>query len=180
MQTSPTLIALLLPLLVAVPASANQSCDTKAYPLSAPDERFADNRDGTVTDKESGLMWMRCSLGQDWDGATCTGKPSTYSWKDAQGAAASINQQGGYARHTDWRMPHIPELAMIVERQCADPRINLTLFPTTPASFYWTASGRKNPGPNADGYLLSFGPEGAGHEPKDDLHFARLVRSEKQ
>jgi len=119
-------------------------------------------------------------LGQAWDGASCTGKPSSYTWKDAQGAATSLNQQGGYAKHADWRMPHIPELAMIVERQCNDPRINLKMFPQTPPSFYWTASGRRMPKQDADGYLLSFGPEGASHEPKDDLHFARLVRSEKQ
>jgi hypothetical protein len=142
-------------------------------------ERYTDNGDGTLTDKQSGLMWMRCALGQSWTGTTCRGSPSTYSWQSAQAAASSLNQAGGYASHADWRMPHIPELAMIVERQCANPRINLTLFPATPSSYFWTATGRRGKGMDAEGYLLSFGAEGAGHEQKDDLHYARLVRAVK-
>lgn len=171
---------LVLLLLGSTSVLANQSCDTQAYPMSTPKERFTDNGDGTLTDTQSGLMWMRCALGQTWTGSTCSGEPGTYTWKSAQGAAAAINEHGGYASHTDWRMPHIPELAMIVERQCADPRINLELFPATPATYFWTASGRKpHEGMEGDGYSLSFGPEGAGHKPKDDLHYARLVRAEK-
>lgn len=158
-------------------AATGQSCDTTSYPMSAPVERFTDNADGTVTDNQSGLMWMRCALGQSWTGTTCTGQPRTYSWHAAQGAAAALNTQGGYAYHADWRMPHIPELAMIVERQCSNPRINLAVFPATPASYFWTATGRRGAGMDAEAYLLSFGAEGAGHNPKDDLHYARLVRA---
>ena len=158
---------------------ANQSCDTHSYPMSTPTERFTDNGDGTLTDRQSGLTWMRCSLGQKWNGTSCQGEPNAYTWQSAQEAASQLNQSGGYAKHTDWRMPHIPELAMIVERQCDNPRINLTLFPNTPATYFWTATGRRGKGMDAEGYLLSFGPEGAGHMPKDDLHFARLVRSDK-
>lgn len=29
--------------------------------------------EGTVTDPETGLMWMRCSLGQIWIGRACDG-----------------------------------------------------------------------------------------------------------
>ncbi|MGA2862239.1 MAG: DUF1566 domain-containing protein [Steroidobacteraceae bacterium] len=110
-----------------------------------------------MTDTQSGMMWMRCALGQRWTGSSrCT---------------------GGYAKHADWRMPHIPELAMIVERQCANPRVNLTLFPDTPATYFWTATGRRGPGKEGEAYRLSFGPEGAGPERKDGLHYARLVRA---
>jgi hypothetical protein len=165
--------------LASAPAWAGQSCDTQSYPMSTPVGRFADNGDGTLTDRQSGLMWMRCSLGQTWTGTDCSGAPNGYSWGAAQAAASELNQKGGYAGHTDWRMPHIPELAMIVERQCADPRINLALFPATPATYFWTASGRHGKGLDGDGYLLSFGPEGAGHSSKDDVHFARLVRADK-
>lgn len=160
-------------------AWAGQTCDTRAYALSAPPERFTDNGDGTLTDKQSGLTWMRCSLGQTWAGSTCKGEPRTYSWQAAQSAASALNEQGGFAGHTDWRMPHIPELAMIVERQCANPRINLQLFPATFAAYFWTATARRGAGMEAEAYVLSFGPEGAGHQPKTALHLARLVRSGK-
>ncbi len=170
---------LFLLLLASTPVLAEQTCDTHTYPMSTPTERFTDNGDGTLTDNESGLMWMRCSLGQSWTGTSCSGSPSSYTWQAAQETARELNQHGGYATYTDWRMPHIPELAMIVERQCANPRINLVLFPATPASYFWTATGRRGKGMAAEGYLLSFGPEGAGHEQKEDLHFARLVRAGK-
>lgn len=34
---------------------------------------YIDNGDGTVTDTRTGLTWMRCALGQTWDGSTCVG-----------------------------------------------------------------------------------------------------------
>jgi hypothetical protein len=158
---------------------ASQSCDTHSYPLSTPTERFADNGDGTVTDTQSGLMWMRCAVGQSWTGTACSGAPRGLTWSSAQEAALSLNTQGGYARHADWRMPHIPELAMIVERQCDNPRVNLKLFPDTPAAWFWTATGRRGKCQDGQAYRLSFGPEGAGPERKDVLNYARLVRAAK-
>ncbi len=158
---------------------ASQTCDTHSYPMSTPTERFADNGDGTITDTQSGLMWMRCALGQTWTGSSCRGDPSALTWMSAQDAAKSLNTGGGYASHADWRMPHIPELAMIIERQCDNPRVNLKLFPDTPASWFWTATGRRGKGQDGQAYRLSFGPEGAGPEAKNDLHFARLVRNTK-
>ena len=160
----------------SVSAFAGQSCDSKAYPLSTPTERFTDNGDGTVTDTGSKMTWMRCALGQQWTGTSCTGTAQTLSWQAAQEAAKELNAKGGYAKHADWRMPHIPELAMIVERQCANPRINLGIFPGTPATYFWTATARRGPGLEAEAYRLSFGPEGASPDKKVALHLARLVR----
>jgi hypothetical protein len=112
-----------------------------------------------------------------WTGSSrCSGKPRAFTWKSAQDAASALKAAGGYANHAEWRMPHIPELAMIVERQCANPRVNLTLFPDTPATYFWTATGRRRPGKKGEAYRLSFGPDGAGPERKDGLHYARLVR----
>lgn len=161
----------------AASAAVAQTCDTASRPLSTPVERFKNNGDGTLTDTQSGMIWMRCALGQRWDGATCAGKPGDYSWQGAQEAAGKLNDKGGYARYVDWRVPHIPELAMIAERQCADPRINLTLFPATPAASFWSATPRK--GFDNDAYMLSFGAEGATPGDKSERHFVRLVRGGK-
>jgi hypothetical protein len=95
------------------PAWAEQICDTSVYPLSSPVKRFMDNGDGTLTDIEPDLTWMRCSLGQVWNGKTCTGTPATYTWKSAQEAANKLNHVGGFANHVDWRVPQIRELATI-------------------------------------------------------------------
>lgn len=156
-------------------AWAEQACDTSSYPLSAPTERFKDNGDGTLTDTQSKLAWMRCSLGQTWSGTQCSGTSSLLTWQSAQEAADKLNQEGGYGRRTNWRVPHIPELAMIAERQCANPRINIVLFPATPADYFWTATTRRGPGMEAFAYVISFGAEGAKYKNKVEKLHVRLV-----
>jgi hypothetical protein len=85
--------------------------------------------------------------------------------------------KAGYGGYSDWRVPQIPELAMIVEINCADPRINLTLFPSTPPTFFWSStSGR---GARVGAYMLSFGQEGAQADSKEKAHLVRLMRSGK-
>jgi hypothetical protein len=158
------------------PAWAGQNCDTHAYPLSIHAEQFKDNGDGTLTDNQSKLTWMRCSLGQVWSGATCTGTPSTHTWQSAQDAAVKLDQQGGYAGRKDWRVPQIPELAMIVERQCSNPRTNVALFPETPSNYFWTATAPADPG---NAYVLSFGDEGARYKSRGEALNVRLVSGGK-
>jgi hypothetical protein len=170
---------LFLLLLGSSPVWAEQTCDTQSYPMSTPVERFKDNGDGTLTDTQSKLTWMRCSLGQVWTGKTCTGKASVYTWQSAQDAASKLDHDGGYADRQDWRVPHIPELAMIAERQCTNPRINLTLFPATPAVYFWTATTRRGPGMDAFAYVISFGAEGAKYKSKEETLNVRLVSGGK-
>ncbi len=163
-------------LIGSTPALAEQTCDTHSFPLSIHVDQYMDNGDGTLTDNQSKLTWMRCSLGQVWSSATCTGTPSTLSWQSAQDAAVKLNQQGGYAGRNDWRVPQIPELAMIVERQCSNPRTNIALFPATPASYFWTATVPADPG---NAYVLSFGAEGARYKGREEALNVRLVSGGK-
>lgn len=155
---------------------AEQICDTHTYPMSVHAEQYRDNGDGTVTDNQSKLTWMRCALGQSWTGATCAGTASTHTWQSAQDAAKRLSHESGYAGHHDWRVPQIPELAMIVERQCANPRTNLALFPATPSVYFWTATVPADPG---NAYVLSFGEEGARYKGKEEALNVRLVSGGK-
>lgn len=159
-------------------ASAEQRCDDTDFPLSAPTNRFDDAGDGTVTDSSSGLMWMRCSIGQSWQDGQCVGDPTAYDWSGAQRVAEGVNKDGSYF-FSDWRVPNLPELAMIVERQCQDPRINLTVFPNTPAAAYWSATSRPGDDSGDTVYALSFGPDGVQRMQKDERHYVRLVRTAK-
>lgn len=163
-------------LLLVLPLRAEQTCDTRLYPLSAPNERYALHEDGTVTDVVSDLMWMRCSVGQTWSGETCVGTPTPMRWQEAEDAAVRVNDEGEFF-FNDWRLPTLRELAMIAERQCENPRINLSVFAATPADFYWTTSTRA--GEEGEVYALSFGPEGAGLRSKDAQGYARLVRTDQ-
>ncbi len=162
-------------IIAAAPSLAEQACDTSQYGLSAPTERFDDNGDGTVTDKESGLIWMRCSAGQEWSEGSCVGDAAIYDWASAQTVADNVNREGVFF-FNDWRVPKLGELATIVERQCNDPRINLAVFPNTPADAFWTATSR----PGSDepyAYVLDFGPAGVVREPRERSHLVRLVRT---
>lgn len=160
----------------AGPAWAEQRCDAGAYPLSAPSSRFEDHADGTVTDRGTQLMWTRCSAGQQWVAGSCSGVPQVHDWASAQAYAATVNEGGAYF-YKDWRMPQLRELATISERQCSNPRVNIEVFPQTPAEYYWTGSVR----PVADGavkaFALSFGPEGVEYQMKTAAHHVRLVRN---
>jgi len=160
----------------ATAATGAQTCDTSVYPLSTPTARFTDNGDGTVTDTQSRLMWLRCALGQTWSGKSCVGEPALLSWQESLGRTASLNSSGQYF-FSDWRLPQLPELASIAERQCQNPRINLILFPGTPPAAYWTATARPSRDVEASIYVLSFGPEGVQYDSKQEKHLVRLVRS---
>lgn len=155
---------------------AEQVCDTTKFPASAPVERFQDNGDGTVTDRTNQLMWMRCSVGQTWADGSCSGTPNLQDWASAIDYAEEVNRSGTFF-YTDWRVPKLPELASIAERGCKDPRINLIVFPTTPALPYWTSTPR--PGAVDEGvvYALDFGVDGVVPELKNQQHLVRLVRT---
>jgi hypothetical protein len=153
-----------------------QSCDISRYPLSTPTTRFADNGDGTVTDKESKLMWMRCAVGQTWAKGTCDGVPAALTWAAAFDAAQAINKRGSFF-FNDWRVPQVPELAGIAERQCKNPRINLTVFPATPPVAFWTATSRPSAAVETSAFVLGFGADGVKYASKQETHVVRLVRT---
>jgi hypothetical protein len=156
-------------------AAAQQLCDTRVHALSTPSDRFEDHGDGTVTDKESRLMWLRCAVGQQWNGATCAGQWTRHDWASAQAAVASVNRSGKYF-FNDWRLPSLREMATITERQCRNPRINLTVFPNAPGVPHWTSTPRPGAASTASAFTLSFGDEGVVHEAFDRQHAVRLVR----
>ena len=153
---------------------ADQSCKT-GDPLSSPTSRFEDNGDGTVTDTATMLMWMRCSAGQTWSQEACDGTPRAYNVDDARQLAKQVNDEGAYF-FDDWRVPSIRELATISERQCSDPRINLTVFPNTPPDFYWSRNVRAGERASRRGYAMSFGADGVAFPQQSEALYVRLVR----
>lgn len=100
---------------------------------------------GTVLDKNTGLEWMACSVGQVWDGSSCEGEVKKLFWHDA------IKFQQSFSGKSDWRLPTQHELLTI--RYCSQgidlircaagssvPTINQQVFPNTYAGDYWSLS----------------------------------------
>jgi hypothetical protein len=155
-------------------AAAQQTCIAGQSTLQVT--RFRDNGDGTVTDVDSKLMWMRCSSGQSWVNDQCTGQATTYNWPDAVREANQISRSGD-AFFNDWRVPALRDLATITDRGCENPRTNLLLFPDTPSSAFWTSTPRPGAKPEDMAFALSFGAEGVLAASKDERFYVRFVRS---
>ncbi|ADH85184.1 DUF1566 domain-containing protein [Desulfurivibrio alkaliphilus] len=145
-------------ILIAPPATwagAVANCtDENSAVTTTPTADFHDNEDGTVTHKPTGLVWMRCSLGQSWDSnaGICADTANSYNWQQALAAAQSLNSEG-YAGQSDWRLPNKNELASIVEERCWSPAINFVIFPNTPAAGFWSSSPDAEP--SSDGWYRS-------------------------
>lgn len=153
-------------------AIANGSCNNEntAIPFSTSSSDFTLHNNGTVTHNATSLMWMRCSIGQTWQGERCTGVASEFTWQQA------LTQNGtNYAGYSDWRLPNKNELASIVELRCYNPSINDAIFPDTPRSIFWSST------PYADGsdgsWSVAFGRGSVFRGSKNYGYHVRLVRA---
>jgi len=91
---------------------------------------FTDNGDGTITDNLSGLMWEKLS-----DDGTIHDKDNTYTWLTAvTSKVATLNGGGGFAGHTDWRVPNRFELETLVNLGAVIPSTYSAFNTACPAS----------------------------------------------
>ena len=143
------------------------------YAMAA--KTYSDNGDGTVTDPTTGLVWMRCAMGQVWDGTTCTGTAGTYTFDQANALTGTVT----FAGQGDWRLPNIRELQTIVDRSVFNPAIDKAAFPNTPASFFWSASANASITGGAWYVFFYFGYYSShlGFDNKSYAHQVRLVRA---
>ena len=100
----------------------------------APD-RFLDNRDGTVTDRATGLMWLKdpgCLPEGPW--------PEAIEWvrKFNQGVAAACREYTG--RFDDWSLPNVFELQTVMDHGRDFPALvgDGGFFP--PRKAYWSST----------------------------------------
>jgi hypothetical protein len=130
------LSASLLLLAIFIPFDAVAQNCKPSIAATTNEATFTLTRDGTAIHQVTGLMWMRCSLGQKWDGNGCLGEAATFSW----GGALQAANRNVFAGHTDWRLPNKNELETILEESCSAPAINARVFPATPPAYFWTSS----------------------------------------
>ena len=96
-------------------------------------------RDHLVIDLRHGIEWLRCSVGQVWDGTTCIGEVMTLDHdKIAQAIQLANEQLGG-----SWRLPGLEELEGLICTSCGPPLIDAEVFPGTSGEPYWTGQVNK-------------------------------------
>lgn len=150
-----------------------QVCNPKIK-ATTPNERYLDNGNGSVTDKKTGLEWSRCSVGQTWESGTCAGEAQPVLWSIASLIATTTEHP---AAENKWRLPELAELTELVELQCAQPAINISIFPATPAAGYWT--GTRFAGKDGSFWQVQFILGKTVPERGDYTALVRLVRDPK-
>ena len=159
--------------------------------------KYTDNNDGTVTDKKTGLMWKKCSEGQEYNRKekTCFRLAKHYTWKDAN---KRFRTSVEFARNKDWRLPTLRELRTLV--WCSNgtisefaaygcggrnedkghyeiPTIDINIFPNTDKDAYISSSSTKNENGKTNYWLRWFSNGGMYGKFKDDVEGSvRLVR----
>jgi hypothetical protein len=84
---------------------------------------FRDNRDGTVTDITTGLMWQQTDT-------------NAVTWEEALAYCENLDLAG----YHDWRLPNIRELLSLVDDSRSGPAIDIAYFPGCQSSFYWSGT----------------------------------------
>jgi hypothetical protein len=105
-----------------------------------PDPRFIDNKDGTVTDGLTGLVWLKntnCFGMMDWESA----RQAVKSLKDGDCGpdAELILSDGSIA--DDWRLPTMSELCTLIDFSKRDPALSSGhMFSAFPPGYHWSAT----------------------------------------
>lgn len=142
--------------------------------------QFADNGDGTITDKATGLIWSKSDSGKGMN------------WQDALAWVQKKNTEK-YIGHDDWRMPNAKELQSIVDYQrCPDTTGSAAIDPVflvTPVTNgagqkdfpnYWTGTNHCSSAGNSEtAVYVAFGRAmGYMHGKWMDVHGAGAQRSD--
>ena len=133
-------------LLLAAPALAatdreDEADDAPPVPVAPAQPVLVPSPDGAlVIDTQARLAWPRCAQGMQWTGATCTGVALRYTYGEAQ----ALVRQRWKDEGVRWRLPRVPELRRLVNRNAQPPSVDPQLFPNAPLEWHWTGTASVN------------------------------------
>ena len=156
-------------MLTAMTATASEHTCRDFIEATAPDSRYRDNGDGTVTDLVTNLIWKQCAEGLS--GMACeSGSALDLRWR----TALEQGEEAQFAGSARWRLPNLKELESLVEKRCIDPAINSRFFPNTPPSLFWSSSPSANY--SGDAWSVDFDDGFVNDSDKYWRGYVRLVR----
>jgi len=132
---------------------------------------FTINEDGTVLDRETGLMWKRCAEGQYCNEMGCIGNARGYTWEEAMLLTSP------FAGYEDWRLPTIKELKLIITREVSKPYMNRLIFPDTGKTNFWSSSD--SPYYSFGAFYLDFNRGYPYYDDKSHLYSVRMIRGQQ-
>jgi len=107
---------------------------------SNPDFRFSDNKDGTVTDNLTKLIWLKntnCYGILDWQSAILAAK--NLKDGDCSNNPDLILSDG--SSPGDWRLPTMKELCTLIDYSRRDPALPIGhMFSNVPKGYHWSTT----------------------------------------
>jgi hypothetical protein len=123
---------------------------------------FNDNKNGTVSDATTGLMWQQNS------------SPQAMNWQQSLAYCENLELAG----FSDWRLPNVHELQSIVDYTRYNPSINTGYFPSTEPTFYYSSTTKNENPDNAWTVTFNYGfVDYYFGGTKDTAYYSRCVRS---
>jgi hypothetical protein len=138
--------------------SNNYWVDVVFSPSTSGPARFTNNGDGTITDRQTGLMWEKKNncTGQNYNDVHCVN--NYYAWSLAPDYVkpdgplftdflANLNRADGASgdattidrkNYSDWRIPTVTELKSIVD--CTRPNCLDSVFGPTLPYYHWSST----------------------------------------
>lgn len=93
-------------------------------------DRFTDNGDGTITDKQLKVIWIK-------DPSVIPELQKAMNFDAAKSACEKL-QYAGF--NSGWRMPTVEELRSIVDYTRSDPAWDINVFGGKYDNWYWTST----------------------------------------
>lgn len=119
---------------------------------AVPTRAYSDLGDGTIRDERTGLVWQKCSMGQNWSASApnCTnGTATTQNFSYSLAICRNLNLAG-----RRWRLPNVHELRSLLDFNTASNlKIDSTAFPNTPTASEFATS---NSLPSGQMYRVNF------------------------
>jgi len=116
-----------------------------------------DNKDGTVTDTETNLMWQQETM-------------EATNWYNAIDQCSHLH----LANYADWGLPTIKELFSLVDFTKVNPCIDTNFFPGTKHYNYWSSTDC-----NGHAWLVHFFNGLVSYYDKSNAYYVRAVRTVK-